>query len=195
VQGGAVTWNIRDRHMAETLERLSEHYGPNAKAIVWAHNTHVGDARFTDMVGDGMINIGELARERHAADGVVLVGMGGYRGTVTAGSAWDAPAQRMTVPAAPAGSWEGVLYHAGTENGLLLLRREHAPPAALEPHGHRAIGVVYHPEYEAFGNYVPTVLPRRYDAFLFFDTTGALQPLHVDAHDRGEPPDTYPWTE
>jgi erythromycin esterase len=193
MRGGATTWNIRDRHMSETLARLCDHHGPDSKAIVWAHNTHVGDARYTDMADEGMVNIGQLARERYGDDDVVLVGLGGHHGSVIAGTEWDAPLQRMNVPPAPAGSWEDVFYRGSQANSLHLLDRAASSAQMLEPRGHRAIGVVYHPQYEAFGNYVPTVLPRRYDAFLFFGETQALHPLHVEAHDRGEPPETYPW--
>src|SRR5262249_53750287 len=97
VQGGPVSWNIRDRHMAETLERLMEHYGPDAKAIVWEHNTHIGDARFTDMTDEGMVNVGQLVRERHAEEGVILVGFGSDRGSVIAATEWEAPMRRMPV--------------------------------------------------------------------------------------------------
>src|SRR2546425_7646551 len=105
--------------MAETLERLMRHHGPKAKAIVWEHNTHLGDARFTDMVDDGMVNVGQLVREGHAEDDVVLVGFGSHHGSVIAGDAWDAPWERMRVPPGQAGSWEDVLHQAGGEDQLL----------------------------------------------------------------------------
>src|SRR5206468_8661081 len=98
VEGGPESWNIRDRHMVETLERLMRHHGPQAKAIVWEHNTHIGDARFTDMADDGTVNVGQLVREAHAADGVVLVGFGSHRGSVIASEGWDEPYQKMPVP-------------------------------------------------------------------------------------------------
>jgi erythromycin esterase len=192
VRGGPGSWNIRDRHMAETLERLTHHHGPGAKAIVWEHNTHIGDARFTDMADEGMVNLGQLARERHADEGVVLVGFGSYKGTVIAGREWEAPMERMRVPPAREGSWEQVLHEIGPEDRLLLLAGADHTREMVLPRGHRAIGVVYHPEYEYLGNYVPTVLPRRYDAFLYLDVTGALHPLPVEAHEEGEVPETYP---
>ena len=193
VQGGPESWNIRDRHMTQTLERLMRHHGPESKAIVWAHNTHIGDARFTDMADDGMVNIGQLVREGHAGDGVVLVGFGSHRGTVIAGEEWEAPMQRMPVPPGRPGSWEDVLHRAGAEDRLLLVDEARRNDEFLEERGHRAIGVVYHPEYERYGNYVPTVLPRRYDVFLFLDETRALKPLHeVTARKEGEVPETYP---
>jgi len=192
VRGGPDSWNIRDRHMTDTLDRLMGHHGPAAKAIVWAHNTHVGDARFTDMADQGEVNLGQLVRERHREDGVVVVGFGSYRGRVVAGRHWEAPWERMEVPRARARSWEEVLHRASPEDKLLLTGA-HTAAEWLEPRGHRAIGVVYHPEYEKYGNFVPTVLPRRYDAFLYLDTTEALHPLHeVVAHDEGEVPETYP---
>ncbi|MDP9363717.1 MAG: erythromycin esterase family protein [Chloroflexota bacterium] len=191
VGGGADSWNLRDRHMADTLDRLIRFHGPDAKAIVWEHNTHIGDARHTDMADEGMFNVGQLVRQEHEANGVVLVGFGSYEGTVVAGRSWDAPMQVMPVPPARAGSWEHALHLMDAQDRLLLFRRPPDTGGALAlPRGHRAIGVVYHPEYE-WGNYVPTVLPLRYDAFLYLDRTRALHPLHVEP--RREPPDLYPW--
>ncbi len=192
VRGGPRSWNIRDRHMTETLERLMSHHGPAARAIVWEHNTHIGDARFTDMADDGMVNVGQLVRERHDDEGVVLVGFGSYRGTVIAGREWEAPMEEMPVPPAHVGSWEDLMHRAGAEDKLLLFGDPLGAGGFVEERGHRAIGVVYHPERERFGNYVPTVLPRRYDAFCYIDETNALHPLHL----RPAPekvPETYPW--
>ncbi len=193
IRGGGGSWNVRDRHMAETLDRLMQHHGPRAKAIVWEHNTHIGDARATDMAGAGMVNVGQLVREARADDGVVLVGFAGYQGSVIAGDAWGAPMQRMEVPRAEPGSWEDIFHQAGARNALAILPSHEGGPALREPRGHRAIGVVYNPAYERYGNYVPTVLPSRYDALLYFEETMALHPLHVRSHDAGEPPETYPW--
>jgi erythromycin esterase-like protein len=192
VRGGADSWNIRDRHMTETLERLIRHHGPEARAIVWEHNTHIGDARFTDMADEGTVNVGQLVREGHGGEGVVLVGFGSYQGTVIAGKQWEAPMERMPVPPAREGSWEHVLHEASLEDALFLLAGADVRGAWLEPRGHRAIGVVYHPKYERYGNYVPTVLPRRYDAFLVLDQTQALHPLHVPVRKEGEVPETFP---
>ena len=192
VHGGAASWNVRDEHMMETLERLLEHHGPQSKAIVWEHNTHIGDARCTDMADDGMVNIGQLARERLGEENVVLVGFGPHRGSVVAGSEWGAPMQAIPVPPARAGSWEDVLHRAGPEDRLLLFDRADLPQPFFDVRGHRAIGVVYRPQFEAFGNYVPTVLPRRYDAFLYCDETRALRPLHMPVREEHEVPETYP---
>ena len=194
VRGGSQSWNVRDLHMVETLDRLVGFHGPRSKAIVWEHNTHIGDARFTDMVRGGMVNVGQLVRERHGGDGVVLVGFGTHRGSVIAGAEWGAPIERMQVPEARAGSWEDVLHHAGERNGMLLFDgTDDGGIAGLDaPVVHRAIGVVYDPDAERWGNYVPSVIPRRYDAFLFIDETKALDPLHLPVLVDGEPPETFP---
>jgi erythromycin esterase len=192
VRGGPESWNIRDRHMGETLERLARHYGPNCRGIVWEHNTHVGDARFTDMAGDGMVNVGQLARERWGESHVVLAGFATHRGTVIAGKAWDAPAERMKVPEGRPGSWDDLLHRAGDRDKLLILNGHAGSSPLLETRGQRAIGVVYHPESEHLGNYVPTILPRRYDAILYIDETHALNPLPVLIEPHEEIPETYP---
>jgi len=186
VRGGPGSWNLRDTHMLDTLDRLLDHHGPKAKGIVWAHNTHVGDARATDMADAGMVNLGQLARERWPGQ-VCAVGFTTYEGNVIAGRAWDAPMRRMPVPPARKGSLEETLHRLGGDRivdlaGLQGLR---------EPMPHRAIGVVYHPEREA-GNYVPTVVPQRYDALVHVDHSDPVKPLHIVA-EHLEPPETYPW--
>jgi len=192
IQGGSASWNVRDEHMVETLERLMAHHGPQAKAIVWEHNTHIGDARATDMARAGMVNVGQLVRERQKEEDVVLVGFGSHRGSVIAGREWEAPMQRMPVPMARPGSWDDLLHRAEAADQLLILSDGEAVRHLSEPRGQRAIGVVYDPTYEAFGNYVPTVLPQRYDALLFIDQTEALHPLHLPTRPEQEVPETYP---
>jgi erythromycin esterase len=195
VRGGSDSWNVRDRHMAETLERLVAHHGPAAKAIVWEHNTHIGDARYTDLAAEGMVNVGQLVREEHADDGAVLVGFGSHRGSVIAGREWEAPMERVTVPPAREDSWEDVLHQAFDDDRLLIFGEPASAAGArgLETwRGHRAIGVVYRPRFEHYGNYVPTVLPKRYDAFIYIDESRALNPLHLAARHEGEVPETYP---
>jgi erythromycin esterase len=187
VRGDSESWNVRDRHMVETLERLVQHHGPHAKAIVWEHNTHIGDARYTDMARTGMVNVGQLVRQAHGEsptdrEGVALVGFGTHRGKVIAGDMWGAPPRRMTVPPAREGSWEDVLHRAGKGRDMLLLfdGAEHGGIPGLETwRDHRAVGVVYRPEFEQYGNYVPTQVARRYDAFVFIDETHALVPLQL----------------
>jgi erythromycin esterase len=195
VRGGPASWNVRDHHMVETLERLMAFYGPSAKAIVWEHNTHVGDARFTDMARAGMVNVGQLVRQAHGSGNVVIVGFGTYRGTVIAAEEWGAPMEEMQVPEARAGSYEAILHHAGIPDFLLPFAVREAHPVVdelREPRGHRAIGVVYHPELEQYGNYVPTILPERYDAFIYLDETRAVSPLHMPVRVDGDLPETYP---
>jgi erythromycin esterase-like protein len=191
VRTDAGSWNVRDYHMADQLDRLIAYHGPTAKAIVWAHNTHIGDARATDMARAGMVNIGQIVRERHESDGVALTGFGSHEGAVIAADEWGAPMQRKVVPPARPSSWEDVLHNAGRYNQLLLMDDLQQNEAAHRMRGHRAIGVIYRPERE-YGNYVPTELPRRYDAFIHLDQTEALHPLHIEP-ERTEPPDLYPW--
>jgi erythromycin esterase-like protein len=194
VRGGPASWNVRDLHMTETLDRLMAHHGPASKAIVWEHNTHVGDARFTDMARAGMVNVGQVVREQHARDGVCLVGFGTHRGTVIAGEEWGAPMERMRVPAARNGSFEDVMHETNCGDSLLLFDgSDDGGVKGLDaPLGHRAIGVVYDPDRERWGNYVPTIVPRRYDAMLYIDETRAVDPLHMPVHVGGDAPETYP---
>jgi erythromycin esterase-like protein len=192
VLSNSQSWNVRDRHMAETLERLLAFTKPGARAVVWEHNTHVGDARFTDMAEEGEVNLGQLARERYGNHDAVLVGFGTNRGTVIAGREWGAPWEEMRVPPGRPGSWEETMHNAIGGDGLLVFPGD--PSAELAARrGHRAIGVVYRPEYEQYGNYVPTILPRRYDAFLFVDQTQAVRPLFPPAMEVDEElPETFP---
>jgi erythromycin esterase-like protein len=178
VQSSSESWNVRDVHMVDTLDRLLEFAGE--KAVVWEHNTHVGDARATDMAAAGMVNVGQLLRERHGTDDVVLVGFGGYRGSVIAGAEWGAQMERLPVPPARSGSLEALL-HGLLEKDSLIIPGPGEPADWLDRRlDHRAIGVVYRPERERWGNYVPTVTGQRYDAFLYLVDTSPLQPLHME---------------
>ena len=198
VRSDAQSWNIRDGHMTDTLDKLLDHHGPSAKAIVWAHNTHIGDARYTDMAQSKKFNLGQLGREKYGEENVVLVGFGTHRGEVIAGGAWDDPWQAMRVPEARDGSWEDVVHRA-TDGADALIVMPKSKPAAGELcawRGNRAIGVVYQPHFEHLGNYVPTVLAKRYDALVFIDRTHALRPLFApDAAkltESDEETETYP---
>jgi erythromycin esterase-like protein len=194
VRGGAGSWNVRDNHMVETLNRLMTHHGSRAKAIVWEHNTHIGDARFTDMARSGMVNVGQLVRQEHEREGVVLVGFGTHRGSVIAGDEWGAAMQKMSVPEAREGSYEHAMREAGISDSLFLFPHGEADETEnlREVRGHRAIGVVYDPRTEHWGNYVPTILPGRYDAFMYIEETKALDPLHMRVTVDGEIPETFP---
>ncbi|MGX1161279.1 erythromycin esterase-like protein [Arthrobacter sp. SLBN-100] len=169
------SWNIRDHHMSDTIDRLARHHGPGSKGVVWAHNTHIGDARATDMALDGMVNIGQLMRQRH--HGSVVLGFSSFNGSVTAARSWGAPEQAMDVPDALPGSHEDLLHSALEGPSTLVFGAGRADRWLSSWRGHRAIGVVYNPRRER-GNYVPTVMGRRYDALLWFPQTSALRPLH-----------------
>ncbi|WP_439881720.1 erythromycin esterase family protein [Pontibacter sp. MBLB2868] len=192
VRGGGSSWNVRDSHMMETLDRLMELHGPEAKGIVWEHNTHIGDASYTDMARDGMFNIGQLGREKYGREQVMLVGFGTYQGSVIAGKAWGAPMQKMDVPPAVHGSWESMLHEMNSDDKIIFSKDLKEVPELKKQIGHRAIGVVYDPKYEMYGNYVPTVIPERYDAFIYFDETEAVHPLHMKIR-GGKEPELYPW--
>jgi erythromycin esterase len=186
VRGDRESWNVRDIHMADTIDRIANHLGPDSKGLVWEHNTHVGDARATDMARGGLVNVGQLMRERHAADEVSLVGFASHRGTVLAGFEWGAPERVLPVPEARSGSHEDFLHRALGEPAVLVFGDDRARPWLSAWLGHRAIGVVYHPERE-FANYVPTSMGGRYDALLWFEETSALRPLrHEPVPDEPE---------
>jgi erythromycin esterase len=195
LQGGSASWNVRDTHMMETLTRLLDLHGPDSKAIVWEHNTHIGDARYTDMRRDNSVNVGQLAREQLGRDNVFSVGFGSYQGSVIAGKEWGAPMEKIKVPAATRNSWEDLLHtQLQGENALLISAELKDEPQLRKSIGHRAIGVVYRPQFEQYGNYVPSVIPERYDGFLFIDQTQALHPLAIHPTESGTP-DLYPWGE
>lgn len=190
VSSNEESWNIRDRHMAQTLKRLLDLHGPASKAIIWEHNTHVGDARYTDMARGGMVNVGQLARKEYGEENVFIVGFGSYSGSVIAAGEWGAPLRKMEMPKAVAGSWEHMLHELSAANKIILSKDIRQHKQLKKALNHRAIGVVYHPGLEHMGNYVPSTIPKRYDAFLFIDQTQALHPITIPV--RNEPPDLYP---
>lgn len=191
--GSRASWNLRDRHMFETLRRVLEHRGGEAKAIVWAHNSHVGDATATEMGRRGETNIGQLCR-RHFADDCRNVGFGTNDGTVAAASDWDAPMQVMSVRPAHAQSIERLFHLAGIPGLVLPLRQGSAGDLDRRlqtPRLERAIGVIYRPESELTSHYFEAVLPRQFDEYVWIDRTSAVTPLDV-AQLQGMP-DTYPF--
>jgi erythromycin esterase-like protein len=195
-RGRISSWNLRDRHMAETLEALVAHLertGGRSKVAVWEHNSHIGDARATDMGHAGEWNVGQLARERFGDD-AVLVGLTTYSGTVTAASDWDAPAERKRVRPGMAGSWEALFHDVGVPDFLLPLRGDaHLIESLDEVRLERAIGVIYLPQSERVSHYFEARLPRQFDAVIHFDETRAVEPLdRTSGWDMGEPPETYP---
>jgi erythromycin esterase len=193
IKRGSASWNIRDHHMVSTLERLMKYHGNDAKTVVWEHNTHIGDARATSMESEGMVNVGQLLREQYSQEGVVTVGFGSYKGSVIAGRNWGDAMRKIKVPDAVEGSWEHAFHLANNGQNRLLLMNKLKEENSLSSYiGHRAIGVVYNPEHERFGNYVPSILPKRYDAFIFLDETSALHPIHI-LPEGNQIPDTYPF--
>jgi len=192
VRSNRDSWNVRDFHMADTLDRLLAYFGPRSRALIWAHNTHVGDSRATDMAAAGMVNIGEIIRERHGDEGVALIGFAGHRGSVIAAAAWGAEEMALPVPDARAGSHEDLLHRALGEPALLIFPHDRDRLWLQMRRGHRAIGVVYQPRHES-GNFVPTIMGERYDALLWLEDTSALAPLHHEvAAEPGAEMETEP---
>jgi erythromycin esterase-like protein len=187
------SWNLRDSHMAETLDALAQHFGAKAKIVVWAHNSHLGDARATEMGQRGELNLGQLVRERYKNE-ATLVGFTTYTGTVTAASGWDGPAERKHVRPALPESYEALFHGTGIPNFLLPLgRKEEAASLFPEPCLERAIGVIYLPRSERVSHYFHARLSDQFDAILHFDETRAVEPLErTAAWETGEVPETYP---
>lgn len=190
------SWNLRDRHMADTLARLHAHltrHGEPARVVVWEHNSHVGDARATEMGRRrGELNVGQLARERWPGK-VALLGFTTYEGTVTAASNWDAPAERKRVRPALPGSYEALFHELGEPRFLVDLTRGEAARALTQPMLERAIGVIYRPETERMSHYFEASLVEQFDAVIHIDETRAVEPLERSAGwELGEPPETYP---
>jgi erythromycin esterase-like protein len=170
------SWNIRDRHMVEALDLIGNYYGVEGKGIIWEHNTHIGDARATDMANDGLVNVGQLSREKYGKENIYSVGFGTHHGTVIASTKWGESFKKMNVPKAVNGSWENVVHQAGAFNKYMLFTDENRE-LFNNTIGHRAIGVVYRPDIEHLGNYVPSRISERYDAFIHVEETSALVPL------------------
>ena len=195
-RGRVSTWNLRDTHMADTLDALLDHVtrrtGRPARAVVWAHNSHVGDARHTEMGAIGEVNIGQLARERHPGS-VCNVGFTTSTGTVTAASSWGGPAERQRVRPPLKGSYEELFHHVALPRWFLDLRQEAVREALLRRRLERAIGVVYLPETERQSHYFHTRLPDQFDAVYHFEETRAVEPLERVAKWPVEDlPETYP---
>ncbi len=178
IRNEITSWNSRVMHMYNTVMQILEVHGTYSKGIVWAHNTHVGDARATSMRNEGMINIGQLARQNYGDQMVTLIGFTTYKGRVNAGTQWGSPMTRMTIPKAQKNSAEAMLEDCGLESFYAIFDDEtRKSEEMLMPIGHRAIGVTYNPSTERLYNYVPTILPLRYDALVFIKQTNALEML------------------
>ncbi|HEX2546688.1 MAG TPA: erythromycin esterase family protein [Ramlibacter sp.] len=194
--GRVSSWNLRDSHMVETLEALEKHLkvqAGNARMLVWAHNSHLGDASATEMGDMGEWNVGQLARERWGDD-AVLVGFSTHRGTVTAASEWDGVAERKRVRPGLDGSYEDLFHQLGEERFWLPLRSEARLAGLLaEKRLQRAIGVIYQPRTERMSHYFHTRLPAQFDVMIHIDETRAIEPLVPEpTWHAGEPAETYP---
>jgi erythromycin esterase-like protein len=194
-RGRVSSWNLRDEHMFETLQELAGHLtarGESAKIVVWAHNSHLGDARATEMGAQGELNLGQLVREYYTND-CALVGFSTYTGSVTAASDWDGPAETKTVRPGLAGSYEAMFHNTGVPRFLLALDKHRLLPDELrEPHLQRAIGVIYRPETERQSHYFWSRLGDQFDAMIHIDETRAIRPLEVYSERPEEAPETFP---
>ncbi|MBD2564417.1 MULTISPECIES: erythromycin esterase family protein [Nostoc] len=196
-QGRVSSWNIRDRHMAEMLDQLVAHFeqqGKPSKVVVWEHNSHLGDARATDMEVMGEVNVGQLVRDRYGDD-AVLIGFTTYTGTVTAASNWGGTAELKLVRPALPGSYEALFHQTGVPQFLLLLKDNNPAITGLrEAQLERAIGVIYQPETERISHYFYARLPDQFGAVIHIDDTKGVQPLDRTAYsDMEEAPETFPF--
>jgi len=194
--GRAASWNVRDQHMAETLEELLGHLsarGQPPKVVVWAHNSHLGDARATESGEEGQLNLGQLVREKHGLSSK-LIGLTTYAGTVIAASNWGEPGERKRVRPALEGSFEDLFHQTGIERFSLVIERGTFVHSLLaESRLERAIGVIYRPETERWSHYFHARLSEQFDMIIHFDITRALEPLeHIAAWESSEAPETYP---
>ncbi len=192
-RGTVTSWNLRDTHMADTLDALAGHLGREgaaAKIVVWEHNSHVGDARATQLGEYGEVNLGQLTRERHPGR-TFLVGFTTYSGTVAAASDWDTPPQRKRILPALNGSYEALLHAIGAPAFTLPLHAAGVTGVLAGPRLERAIGVIYRPETERQSHYFHCRLPEQFDALIHIDVTQAVQPLDPEGSQE-EPPRTYP---
>jgi erythromycin esterase-like protein len=192
--GGAETWNLRDRHMFETLERLLEAGGPNSKAVVWAHNSHIGDARHSDMgIVREELNIGQLCREKFG-DQAALIGFSTHSGAVACASDWDGEMEIKEIRPSLPDSVERLCHDSGKPSFLLDFGPHDAVSKALEaPRPERYIGVIYRPESERLSHYMDSSVSRQFDAFVWFDRTSPVEPLALTQDSSTAVPDTFPF--
>ena len=189
------SWNLRDRHMADTLLRLTAHldrHSGRTRIVVWEHNSHVGDARMTEMGQRGELNVGQMIRQSEGED-AVLIGFTTDHGTVTAASDWDGPCERKRVRPALPESYEAVFHQIGLDRFLLRSDNRDVQARLSDPRLERAIGVIYRPETERASHYFTSRIAGQFDAVIHIDETRAVEPLERTAGwETGEPPETYP---
>jgi erythromycin esterase-like protein len=194
-RGRVSSWNLRDRHMAETLSALAKHLetqGQAAKIVVWEHNSHLGDARATDMASRGEWNVGQLVREKYEND-AILLGFTTYTGTVAATSNWDEPAQIKQVRPALKNSYELLFHETGLARFFLNLQDSETKELLARPKLERAIGVIYRPETERISHYFDAYLSEQFDGVIHFDETRAVEPLDKNSGATSDDaPETFP---
>jgi protein-L-isoaspartate(D-aspartate) O-methyltransferase len=191
--GSRASWNLRDTHMFETLKSLLDFHGPGSRGIIWAHNSHIGNAAATEMSSRGEYNIGQLCRQEFGSS-AYSIGFGTNNGTVAAASEWDGPMEIKAVRPAVPGSYERLCHETGIRRFLLRLRSPIAEDLAKDlswPRLERAIGVIYRPETELQSHYFQADLPQQFDEYIWFDHTEAVSPL--ETAELAGLPDTYPF--
>ena len=191
--GSDSSWNLRDTHMFETVEALLAHHGEGSRGVIWAHNSHIGDARATEMSRGGQLNIGQLCRQQFG-NAAYLIGFGTNSGTVAAASDWDAPMEIKTLRPALYGSYERLCHETGLAGFLLPLGQAADPEVRqglLKPRLERAVGVIYRPDTERASHYFEAELPRQFDEYIWVDHSRAVTAL--DSRELTGMPDTYPF--
>jgi erythromycin esterase-like protein len=180
-EGSVASWNLRDTHMFETLKRVLGTRGDGAKAVIWAHNSHIGDARTTGMGAMGEVNLGQLAREEWG-EGAVLIGFGTDRGAVTAATAWNSAPETLEVNTSLPGSWGALMREAGPDRFLLDLRQIEGllAEALAAERIERYIGVLYMRQTELPSHYVASAIGQEYDAYIWFEETRAVEPVPLE---------------
>jgi erythromycin esterase len=191
IGNGIVSWNLRENHMYTTIRRLLALYGADSKIIVWAHNTHVGDARSSTMSTRHKVSIGQLLREAYGDRQVFITGFGSYSGTLLCGRTWGDSTRLVTLPPARGGSWEDLLHSQYGDSRLVMCSAFRNDKALNGYYATRAVGAIYRPASDAYSSYTSSVMSRRYDAFIYLDKTEAVHPLPVMLN-RSQVPYTFP---
>jgi erythromycin esterase-like protein len=191
ISNGVASWNLRENHMYTTIRRLLALYGPASKIIVWAHNTHVGDARFSTMSLRHKISIGQLLRQAYGDQQVFIIGLGGYTGTVLSGRSWGDTIRNVILPPARPGSWEDALHTQGGYDRIIFSNTLRNTKGLNSYFYTRAVGAIYQPATDAYSVYTSSLMHRRYNAFIYLEKTSALHPISVKT-DYRQAPFLYP---
>jgi erythromycin esterase-like protein len=187
ITNGVASWNLRENHMYTTIRRLLALYGRASKIIVWAHNTHVGDAHFSTMSTRHKVSIGQLLRQAYGDQKVFVVGLGSYTGTVLSGRSWGDTMRNVVLPPARPGSWEDILHTQGPYDRIVFSNTLRATKGLNGYFYTRAVGAIYQPSTDAYSVYTSSMMHRRYDAFIYLDKTSALHPIPVKTNYKQSP--------